>query len=50
VAANMSTERRGFCMLCPSRVDPGRWTCHRCHARLWREITEELIDSAIQDR
>lgn len=49
MAANMSTDRRGYCMLCPSRVDPGHYTCHRCHARLWQDVADELIADALQE-
>lgn len=43
------TERRSLCPLCPSRRDPGKWTCRRCHARLWRELLVDLIDDAIEE-
>ena len=49
MAANMSTDRRGYCMLCPSRVDPGHYTCHRCARRLWQDVADELIADALQE-
>lgn len=43
----MPTERRAACLLCGGRCNPSSYTCTRCHASLWADLTADLVDDAL---